>query len=141
MATDGKTLQTIDLAEGNGVRTLQVGRSPASGQAAAFSPNGLLLAVGDSYHFNLWDLQLGSELPKITGSEIGWSALFAPDNQHLIIGGNGVINFWDAKTQSLVQSFPVTNSFYIRAINTNAAGSLIVCPSGHSSVGIYQASP
>ncbi len=141
MATDGKTLQTIDLAEGNGVKTLQVGRSPASGQAAAFSPNGLLLAVGDGYHFSLWNLQLGSELPRITGSEIGWCALFAPDNQHLITGGNGVINFWDAKTQSLVQSFRVTNSFYIRAINTNAAGSLIVCPSGHSSVGVYQASP
>ena len=141
MATDGKTLQTIDLAEETGVKTLQVGRSHASGQAAAFSPNGLLLAVGDSYDFNLWNLQLESELPKITGSEIGWSAVFAPDNQHLITGGNGVINVWDAKTQSRVQSFPVTNSFYIQAINTNANGSLIVCPSGHDTVGIYQASP
>lgn len=141
MATDGRTLQTIDLTEETGVKKLQVGRSHASGQAAAFSPNGLLLAVGDGYDFSLWNLQLGSELPKLAGSEIGWSAVFAPDNQHLITGGNGVLNVWDAKTQSLVQSFPVTNSFYIRAINTNANGSLIVCPSGHDTVGVYQASP
>lgn len=145
MATDGKTLQIVDLADSSAdstpVKTLQVGLSHASGQAAAFSPDGLLLAVGDSYNFRLWNLQVESELPKLDGSEISWSAVFAPDNRHLITGGNGVINVWDVMTQSRVQAFPISNSFYVQAVNINADGSLIVCPSGHDAVGVYQTTP
>jgi len=141
MATDGKTLQIVDVADNSNTKTIQVGTSHASGHAAAFSPNGLLLAIGEHYHFRLWNLQVESELPKIEGNEVGWSAVFATDNQHLITGGNGVLNVWDAKTQTKVQSFPVTNSFYIQAVNINADGSLVVCPSGHDTVGVYQATP
>jgi WD40 repeat protein len=141
MATDGETLRIVDLADSSHDKKIQVGLSHASGQAAAFSPNGLLLAVGDSYHFRLWNLQVESEMPKVEGNEIGWSAVFAPDSRHLIVGGNGVIHVWDTMTQTKVQAFPVSNSFYIHAVNINADGSLVVCPSGHDAVGVYQANP
>jgi len=140
MATDGKTLQILDLDEGETVQAFQVGKSHASGQSAAFAPNGLLLAVNDTYAFRLWNLETRTELAELEGRETGWSAIFAPDSRHLITGGNGVISLWDAKTQSRVQSFPVTESFYIQTLGVNSDGSLIVCPAGHRSIEIYQAS-
>ncbi len=141
MATDGQTLQVYDVEQSKVIKTNTVGRSWAGGQAAAFSPNGLLLAVGDSYDIHLLNLQTETELPTMKGSEIAWSMRFAPDNQHLLSGGNGVINIWDAKTQSRVLSQSVTESYYIQALCASADGSLVAAPSGHNSVSVFGTAP
>lgn len=139
MATDGQTLQVYDIAAAKIVREAEVGRSWASGQSAAFSPNGLLLAVGDGHKFHVWNLVTFTELPILDGSQIGWSAVFCPDNRHFISGGNGVVNVWDVKTQTRVLSQPVGSSFYVQAVNISSDGSLIACPSAFKEVKVLKA--
>ena len=139
MATDGELLQIYDVAGSKMIRQVKVGSSWAGGQSAAFSPNGLLLAVGDGYDFHLWNLVTFTELPTIEGTAIGWSAVFCPDNRHFMSGSNGIVNVWDAKTQSRVLSSSVGSSFYVHAINTSADGTLIACPSAFKEVKILKA--
>lgn len=139
LATDGGELQVYDVDQGKVTQTVTVSRSHATGQDAAFSPNGLLLVVGDSYDFHVWNLETYSELPLIKGTEIAWSIVFAPDNQHFFSGGNGVINVWDAKRQTRVLSHPVGSSFYVQALATNGDGTLLSSPSDHSSVVVVKA--
>ncbi|MEP3482459.1 MAG: SHD1 domain-containing protein [Fuerstiella sp.] len=139
LATDGEVLQIYDVAGSKMVRQVKVGSSWAAGQSAAFSPNGLLLAVGDGYDFHLWNLVTFTELPTIEGTAIGWSAVFCPDNRHFLSGSNGVVNVWDAKTQTRVLSNSVGSSFYVQAINTSADGTLIACPSAFKEVKVLKA--
>jgi hypothetical protein len=139
LATDGAKLIVFDVSQNKTVREVEVGKSWASGHAAAFSANGLLLAAGDSYDFRLWNLESFSEMPAIKGESIAWSMVFAPDNQHFFTGHNGVINIWDAKTQSRVLSQPIGKNFYVQAIATNSKGTLITSPSDHNSVVVLQA--
>lgn len=139
MATDGEQLKVYDVATSKIVRQHKVGRSWASGQSAAFSPNGLLLAVGDGYKFHLWNLVTFTELPIVEGQEIGWSAVFCPDNQHFVTTSNGVINIWDAKTQQRAMSHPVGRSYNVQAITVSYDGTMIGCPSAFKEVKVLRA--
>lgn len=139
LATDGEVLKVYDVAREKIVRELKVGRSWSSGQSAALSYDGLLLAVGDGYNFHVWNLVTFTELPIITGTEIAWSAAFCPDNRHFVTGSNGVVNVWDAKAQSRVLSHSVGSSFYVQAIATSNDGTLIACPSAFKEVKVLKA--
>lgn len=139
LATDGEKLQIYDVASSKLVREIKVGRSWASGQSAAFSPNGLLLAVGDGYKFHLWNLVTFTELPILEGTAIGWSAAFCADNRHLVTTSNGLVNIWDAKTQTRVLSHSVGSSFNVQAVATSDDGTLIACPSAFKEVKVLKA--
>ncbi|EMI52166.1 SHD1 domain-containing protein [Rhodopirellula sallentina] len=134
MATDGKTLKWFSVDQSSVTSELQVGRSHASGQAASFSPDGGLLAVGDGYKIDLWDLRKRQQLPTLEGNEINWSMTFAPDNRHLFSGGNGVIYVWDCERQMKVQKNTVGKSFYVQTLAVSPDGSYVTSPSDHSSV-------
>src|SRR5690606_3429386 len=54
LATDGATLLTLDLSSEK-IKKSQLNHSWASGQFAAFSPDGRLAAVGDSYDVRIFD--------------------------------------------------------------------------------------
>ncbi|MEM6688442.1 MAG: SHD1 domain-containing protein [Planctomycetota bacterium] len=140
-ATDGALLKVIDTKTGNVIRTTEPGRSPHSGQASAFSPNGQRLALGDGYDFKLYDLRTMTEQRGIEGTEISWKAVFAPDNRHLIAGGNGLFNVYDTNTSFRVQSEKIGEHFYVQALATNPQGNLIAAQSGYKDVIVFKAQP
>ncbi|MCM2374542.1 SHD1 domain-containing protein [Aporhodopirellula aestuarii] len=139
LATDGKTLKSFSVDESKVVGELSVGRSHASGQAAAISSDGTRLATGDGYKIDLWDLTKQQKLPTMEGKEINWSMTFAPDNRHLISGGNGVVFVWDCERQMKLQTNTVGKSFYVQAVAVSPDGSLVAAPSEFSSVAVLRA--
>ena len=139
MATDGAILQVLQVAKAKDARIVPLGKSWASGQAAAFSPDGLLLATGDGHNVHLWNLKSFTKLPLMKGSAIQWSMVFTPDNRHLLAGENGVIHIWDAKTQRRVSSQPIGKNFYVQALAISTDGRLIASPSDHNSVVVLEA--
>ncbi|EMI44213.1 hypothetical protein RRSWK_03281 [Rhodopirellula sp. SWK7] len=134
IATDGKTLKAFSVDESKVIAEFQVGRSHASGQAAAISPDGRMLAVGDGYKIDLWDLSKQQKLSTMEGSEINWSMAFAPDNRHLVSGGNGVIYVWDCERRMKLQTNTVGKSFYVQAVAVSPDGTHVTSPADHSSV-------
>lgn len=139
LATDGEKLVVYDAESSKVIQELALNSSWASGQAAAISPDGRTIAVGNTYDVRLWDLDNYTELPTIKGSEIAWTITFAPDNRHCLTGGNGVVNVWNTSDQSRALSIAVGESFYIKAIATSPAGDLVTCPADHNSVVVLQA--
>ncbi|MEM8669075.1 MAG: SHD1 domain-containing protein [Planctomycetota bacterium] len=139
MATDGKTLKAYSVKQGKVIASMQVGRSHASGQAAAFSPDGSKVAVGDGYKIEVWDLANNRKLGVLEGKEINWSMCFAPDNRHLLSGGNGTIYVWDCQTMTKLQTNRIGQSFYVQALATSPDGTFVSSPSDHSSVVVLQA--
>ncbi|HZN34055.1 MAG TPA: c-type cytochrome domain-containing protein, partial [Pirellulaceae bacterium] len=97
LATDGQTLLTIDCAKRTVTASRKLTNSWASGQAAAFSADGELVAIGDSYAIRVWNLTTGAELPVLQDNEIQWSMVFTPDGTRLISGGSGKVNVWDPR--------------------------------------------
>ena len=115
LATDGATLLTIDCSRRAVTNTRQLNRSWSSGHAAAFSPDGTLLAVGDSYDIRLWNLTTGAELTRLPEKEIQWSMAFTPDNSRLVSGGSGKINVWDVRKQRRIFALPAGQG-YVQAL-------------------------
>lgn len=120
LATDGATLQEIDLQKKDVTRRQQLGRSWAAGQAAALSADGDLVAVGDGYNVRLWDLKSQSERPKLEDSEIQWSMVFTPDGTRLITGGHGKVNVWDVRQGRKLETLPVADHGYIKSLAVTA---------------------
>jgi WD40 repeat protein len=104
LATDGATLLTIDCGKRAVTGTRKLTNSWASGQAATFSADGDLVAVGDSYSIRVWDVSTGAELPVLQDNEIQWSMAFTPDGTRLISGGSGKINVWNPRTGQKLNS-------------------------------------
>ena len=66
----------------------------------AFSPNGKILASGDSCGgaIKLWDVRSGKELKRLAGNfiEVVTSVAFSPDGKTLASGTDtGAIKLWD----------------------------------------------
>lgn len=139
LATDGKTLKVFSLEEQSVTVEIEVGRSHASGQSAAFSPDGRLLAVGETYNIHVWDVHQRQKLGTMEGKEIPWSMAFAPDNRHLFSGGNGVVFVWDSNSRMPIQKNTIGKSFYVQALAVSPDGSRVAAPDGHKSVVILQA--
>lgn len=134
MATDGKTIKRFSVEEGKVVDEWEVGRSHASGQAAAFSHDGKTLAVGDGYKIDLWDLTTQQKLGTLEHDAISWSMVFTPDNQTLLCGGNGVIDVWDWGRQAKVQTNTIGKNFYVQALAVSPDGTRVAAPADHNSV-------
>ena len=139
MATDGKLLKVYSTNESAVVKTLEVGRSHASGQAAAISADGKLLANGNSYAIELWDLELGAKVGVLEGKEINWSMRFGPDSRHLFAGGNGVIRIWDCERRLKVQENVIGKSFYVQNLTVSPDGSMVSAPCEFSAVIVLKA--
>ncbi len=119
LATDGATLLLIDVKRNHVVKQSSLTRSGASGQSAAFSPDGRLVAVGDRYAIRLWDLKTGKELPMLQDNEIQWSAAFTPDSTRLVSGGSGKVNVWDVRKQRKIHSLVTAGSGYVQCVATS----------------------
>lgn len=116
MATDGSTLLVIDLMKREVSRQRKLTNSWASGQAAAFSPDGSHVAVGDSYKIRLWNLNSTSEMPACEDNEIQWTMTFTPDGNRLISGASGKINIWDFKKQRKVFAQTTASGGYVQCL-------------------------
>ncbi|MEM9364735.1 MAG: SHD1 domain-containing protein [Planctomycetota bacterium] len=141
LATDGKTLKFCSLDEPSVTEEIEVGRSHASGQCAAFSRDGRMLATGETYNIHVWDVQERRKLGTMEGTEIPWSMVFAPDGRHLFSGGNGVVSVWDSNSRMPIQKNSVGRNSYVQAIAISPDGSRVAVPDGHRSVVVLQASP
>jgi len=138
MATDGKLMQEFELTSTMKIkRTREFTRSWASGQAAAFSPDGQTAAVGDGSDIRLFALATGKELDKLEGGEIQWTMAFAPDSIKLLSGAADKVNIWNVKQQKRIHAQSIPNSGYIHALavspdNKHAAGA------GRSAVHVFK---
>ena len=116
LATDGQNLWRLDLRKNQGKILHKLNRSWASGQAAAFSPDGKLVAAGDTYSIRLWNISSGKELPVLEGNEIQWSAVFTPDGTRLITGGSEKVNVWDVRKQQRIHAFQTSGHGYVQCL-------------------------
>ncbi len=138
-ATDGERLVEYDLQRKSLTRERPLTRSWSAGQAAAFAPDGEMIAVGDSYHIRLWNLKTGRELKTLEGNEIQWSMVFSPDGATLLSGGNAKVSIWNvAKTQRIfVQNTSGTG--YVQSLAISDDGQLFAAPgSSNRQLHIYQ---
>ncbi|MGE0761382.1 MAG: WD40 repeat domain-containing protein, partial [Pirellulaceae bacterium] len=97
LVTDGATLVEFDFTKAEARRQRPLARSWASGQSAAISPDGELVAIGDSYNIHVWNAETGQELPPLVGNEIAWSMAFTPDSTRLLSGGSSRVNVWEVR--------------------------------------------
>lgn len=134
--TDGATLIEYDLNRNEVKRQRSLTRSWSSGQAAAFSPRGDMVAVGDTYNIRLWDTHTGREQPPLVGNEIQWSMRFTPDGSRLLSGGSAKVNVWDTKKSTRVHLQAVGASGYIQALAVSSDGKQFAAP-GSSARDLY----
>ena len=72
-----------------------------SGATGLFSPNGQMLASGDSQAIHLWDVETGEILKTLSGGV--WSVSFSPDGQTLASGSwAGTIHLRDVETSKIL---------------------------------------
>jgi mono/diheme cytochrome c family protein len=116
MATDGATLLAVDLSKRETTATIKLTGSWAAGQAAAFSPDGSLVAAGDSYAIRLFETATGKERPVLQDNDIQWSMAFTPDGTRLLSGGNGKVNVWDVSSGRKIYSQPLDDGGYVQAL-------------------------
>ncbi len=88
----------------------------ASGQAAAFSQDGEMLALGDGSDIMLWNLESGKEPIKLEVGDLPWSMAFTPDGSRLLTGGNDKVQIWDAKKTRRIHSQEIRDSGTIKVI-------------------------
>src|SRR5262249_8942167 len=111
-----RTFRLWDVATGTEIRSFQADRS--SFEAAAFSPDGKLLAVGASspefrqhHYVYLWDVESGKELPPIEktqaeSAEAVSFLAFSPDGRTLASsGGGGILQLWEVATRREICRF------------------------------------
>jgi WD40 repeat protein len=119
LATDGETLIFIDLSRKEVSRTRKLTNSHASGQAAAISADGSLVAAGDTYAIRLFNLGSVGEYPPLQDNEIQWSMAFTPDGTRLLSGGRGKVNVWDTKTKRKIASLGTAGGYYVQCLATS----------------------
>ncbi|HEY1381149.1 MAG TPA: sigma-70 family RNA polymerase sigma factor [Gemmataceae bacterium] len=116
---DGKTIDLIDVEKAEVVRSFA---HPNAVYAAAFSPDGTLLAAGgyDSpkYFIRLWDVATGKEVRKFNGHAGGVrTAAFSPDGATLASGGDdGRLRLWDVATGQERRNVKLADSRRVRSV-------------------------
>jgi WD40 repeat protein/class 3 adenylate cyclase len=115
MAPDGATAYIVtegvgglwDLPSGTHLRDLS-GPDTVSVKAAAFSPDGRLLATTALDHtIRLWDVASGMPVRTLTGhTEIVFQPIFSPDGLTLLSGSlDGTARLWDVATGATLRTF------------------------------------
>ena len=138
LATDGGTLKVYDPDKKELVENVKISSSAYSGQSATISPNGLILATGNSYAIHLWNLRDYNEMPKLSGDSIPWSMVFSPDNRHLISGHNGTLHVWDTKVAQRKISHSVGSSHYVKCLGVSSDGTLVAADAGFKEVAVVE---
>jgi WD40 repeat protein len=92
---------------------------------AAFSPDGRMLAAGDSNTVQIWDTTTASEIELLEGYRDGVRSIaFSPDGVTLAsASADGLVQLWDVSTESEVASFRPPYSMAILVFNSD--GSLL----------------
>ncbi len=135
--TDGSKLIEYDLGKKKVVNERRLTNTWASGQAAAFSPNGEYVAAGDTYDIRLWNLKTGKELPRLMHKEIQWSMQFTPNGEKLLCGGSGLVNAWDVSSSRLESSQTVGSMVYVHSLAISRDGKQFAAPSNNE-VRVFQ---
>jgi WD40 repeat protein len=111
VASEGKVIHLLDLERGAVARSFPHENVV---YAAAFAPNGRLLAAGgydsegNTYFARLWEVATGKELRRFAAGPGGIRTLaFSPDGATLAGGGDdGRLRLWDAATGKEQRAFP-----------------------------------
>jgi WD40 repeat protein len=122
MATDCEKLIEFDIQKREVVKQRPLCNSWTA-QAAAFSPNGALVAVPDSRVIRVWDVDSGRELPPLPTEDMVWSLTFTPDNKHLLSGTTDNINIWNVDDCQRIRVHPSSQG-YIKSLAVSSDGSL-----------------
>jgi WD40 repeat protein len=118
-ALDGKMIELIDVEKAEPIRSFA---HPNVVFAAAFSPDGKLLAAGgyDSpkYFIRIWDVESGKEVRKLNGHSGGVRTLaFLPDGMTLASGGDdGRFRLWDVATGQERRNVKLDDSRRVRSV-------------------------
>jgi WD40 repeat protein len=123
-----KSVRVYDLIAGT-----ELLRVPASGQGAAFSPDGSILACR-TYQDGilLWDLARGKQLQRIPGRH--FDLAFTPDGQTLVAAGmDEVIRLWDVATGKELHSF-TGHSGWILSVAVSPDGRTLVSGSADTTL-------
>jgi WD40 repeat protein len=133
LATDGAMLIEYDLNKNEVKRRRPLTRSWAAGQAAAISPDGEMIAVGDSYNIRLWNLKTGAEGKPLVSNDIQWSMAFTPDGSKLVSGASGSVNVWDTKKHTRLYVQALSGTGYVQSIAVSADGRFFAAPGSSAS--------
>ncbi len=108
LATDSRSLLRLNLKTGESTKT-KLSFGSRNADSAAFSPDGKLLALGDSNKVRLWQTEDESELPFIDTqvSEIIWSMAFTPSGKQLLTGASKTVAIWDLESRKRVNEAQV----------------------------------
>lgn len=139
-ATDGATLIEYDPKRKDVKRRRTLTKSWASGQSATFSPDGDMLAVGDSYNIRLWNVQTGRELQPLVGNEIQWTMQFTPDGSRLLSGGNAKVNVWDTKKFQRIHVQSTSGSGYVQSLAISGDGKFFAAPGSARDLQVFHLS-
>jgi WD40 repeat protein len=112
-------------------------RGPSPECPLAFSPDGSLLATGNSPALSwdrsvvLWDLKTGLELRRLhAGREVLMALAFSPDGQTLAWGGYGKVHLWDLATGSKRLQLETQEHTNIASLAFSADGNRIAAIGG-----------
>jgi WD40 repeat protein len=121
-SSDGRTLAAIDRKRDTGLGTEVILRETATGQergrlrsgprllAAAFSPDGRVLATVGDGGVRLWELPARREYARLEGHQGWvWTAAFSPDGRHLATGSaDTTVLVWDVPPLPAAREIPAT---------------------------------
>lgn len=125
LATDGRTLLRFDLRGVAESKSQPLARSGV--HAAAFSDDGMQLAISTGSELRLWDTASCQELQTLNGKagEIQWSVRYHPHGRWLISGSRGQAHVWDLETARCLATIDLGGVLYIQVLAISPDGKLL----------------
>ncbi|TWU39899.1 hypothetical protein Q31b_32150 [Novipirellula aureliae] len=114
IVTDGQIAAVIDINKRKIIQRTSLSRG--SGQSAAISSDGSLIASGRTYDIHYFQTQSGQQPSTSKGKEIAWSASFSPSGELLVSGGLGKVSIWDTETGKQLREYPMGDSGYVKYV-------------------------